>query len=97
MSDPRPWEVGDHQARWLGYLIAPDSSVLRNKVGATTAERLDVAENDLVEAPGRGFAWVNIEMTELHSACHAARTEGDTAPLRAIIAACLWTIPSTDR
>lgn len=49
MSDPWPWEVGDHQARWDGYLIGPDSEVLRNKVGATTAEQLRAAENDLLE------------------------------------------------
>lgn len=213
MSDLRPWEVGDHESRWDGYLIAPDSSVLRNKVGATTAEDLRVAENDLVEArvvelrarpglvkrtydlahlralhfqlfqdvyewagdirtvgiakgdgdensfippldierpvahvasriaesdllrtmsgdvlidevtylydylnfahpfregngrtqreffaqllaeSGRGLAWIDIEMTDLHSACHVARTEGDTAPLRAIIAAVLTDDP----
>lgn len=205
MSDPRPWEVGDHESRWLGYLIAPDSSVFRNKVGATTAEDLHIAENDLVEArvvelrsqpglvkrtydlahlrrlhlqlfqdvyewagdgrtvgiakgdgeessfippldierpvahvasriaesdllrglsgvalidevtylydylnfahpfregngrtqreffaqllaeSGHGLAWTNVEMGELHSACHVARTEIDVAPLRAII------------
>lgn len=50
MSDPQPWEVGDHEARWIGYLIAPDSSVLRNKIGATAVDELRVAENDLVEA-----------------------------------------------
>lgn len=49
MSDPRPWEVGDHQARWDAYLIEPGSPVLRNKVGATTVEELRAAENDLLE------------------------------------------------
>lgn len=49
MSDSRPWEVGDHEARWIGYLIAPDSQVLRNKVGATTVADLRTAENDLIE------------------------------------------------
>lgn len=213
MSDPRPWEVGDHESRWFGYLIAPGSSVLRNKIGATTAEDLRVAENDLVEArvvelrsrPGlvkrtydlahlrglrfqlfqdvcewagdirtvgiakgdgeensfippldierpvahvasriadsdllrtvscdalidevaylydylnfahpfregngrtqreffapllaessHGLAWIDIEMTELHSACHLARTQGDIAPLRAIIAEVLPDAP----
>jgi cell filamentation protein len=213
VSDSRPWEVGDHESRWLGYLIAPDSPVLRNKIGATTAEDLRVAENDLVEArvvelrsrpglvkrtydlahlralhfqlfqdvyewagdirtvgiakgdgdensfippldierpvahvasriaesdllrtwsgdvlidevtylydylhfahpfregngrtqreffaqllaeSGRGLAWIDIEMTDLHSACHAARTEGDIAPLRAIITAVLTDDP----
>lgn len=41
--------MGDHQARWDGYLIAPGSAVLRNKVGATTVDDLRDAENDLVE------------------------------------------------
>lgn len=50
MSAPvRPWQVGDHEDRWNGYLIAAGSDVLRNKVGATTAEELRHAENDLVE------------------------------------------------
>jgi len=42
------WENGDADAKWLGYFI-PDSSVLRNRVGATTSEQLADAENDLVE------------------------------------------------
>lgn len=49
MSHPPPWQVGDHEARWSGYLIAPDSEVLCNKVGATTVEDLRSAENDLLE------------------------------------------------
>lgn len=49
MTPPRPWEIGDHEARWLGYLIAPDSTVLRNKVGAVTSAALRAAENDLLE------------------------------------------------
>lgn len=49
MTEPRPWELGDHAARWNGYLLAPGSSVLRNKVGATTPEDLCSAENDLLE------------------------------------------------
>ncbi|KRC57012.1 MULTISPECIES: Fic/DOC family protein [unclassified Nocardioides] len=49
MIPPRPWEVGDHEARWNGYLLAPGSPVLRNKVGATTTEALRAAENDLLE------------------------------------------------
>lgn len=44
-----PWQVGDHEDRWNGYLIAEGSDVLRNKVGATTADELRDAENDLVE------------------------------------------------
>lgn len=42
--------MGDHESRWQGYLIAPDSPVLRNKVGATAVDELRSAENDLVEA-----------------------------------------------
>lgn len=49
MSDPWSWQVADHQERWDGYLIEPGSGVLRNKVGARTAEDLRDAENDLVE------------------------------------------------
>lgn len=49
MTEPRPWELGDHEARWNGYLLATGSPVLRNKVGATTAEDLRAAENDLLE------------------------------------------------
>lgn len=49
MTQPHPWEVGDHDARWLGYLVAPDSGVLRNKIGASTAKELRGAENDLLE------------------------------------------------
>ncbi|UUZ58216.1 Fic/DOC family protein [Nocardioides sp. B-3] len=49
MSEAAPWSSGDHAARWNGYLIAPDSPVLRNKVGATTVEALSAAENDLLE------------------------------------------------
>ncbi|AXK85734.1 Fic family protein [Nocardia farcinica] len=44
----RPWESGNFEARWLGYFV-PGTSVLRNRVGATTAEELVDAENDLVE------------------------------------------------
>lgn len=49
MNHPRPWEVGDHDSRWNGYLIEPNSNVLRNKLGASTAEDLRSAENDLLE------------------------------------------------
>ncbi|MHB8795164.1 MAG: Fic/DOC family protein [Candidatus Nanopelagicales bacterium] len=49
MSGRRPWTIGDHEARWNGYLIAPDSPVLRNLVHATTVEALSAAEDDLVE------------------------------------------------
>ena len=49
MSESRAWNVGDHDSRWHGYLVEPDSNVLRNKVGATTVEALRAAENDLLE------------------------------------------------
>jgi len=41
--------VGDHEQRWLGYLLPPDFKVLRNKLGATTSADLLAAENDLLE------------------------------------------------
>jgi cell filamentation protein len=50
LTTPRLWEIGNHEARWNGYLIAPDSPVLVNKLGLTTIEALQAAENDLVEA-----------------------------------------------
>lgn len=43
-----PWDTGDPEQNWLGYLI-PDTTVLLNRVGATTVEALRDAENDLVE------------------------------------------------
>lgn len=49
MSVAHPWEEGDAEARWDGYLTTPGSPVLRNLVGATTVHALRDAENDLVE------------------------------------------------
>ncbi|MET4048869.1 MULTISPECIES: Fic family protein [unclassified Rhodococcus (in: high G+C Gram-positive bacteria)] len=48
MDDVPPWDTGDYDLNWPGYFI-PGSSVLRNRVGATTRETLAGAENDLVE------------------------------------------------
>lgn len=48
MSDPRPWDTGDDDANWVGY-FNPGSTVLRNRVSATTREELLDSENDLVE------------------------------------------------
>ncbi|MTG90844.1 cell filamentation protein Fic [Cellulosimicrobium sp. BIT-GX5] len=45
----RPWESGDEQARWDGYLLA-DGRTLRNRVGATTPEMLREREDRRVEA-----------------------------------------------
>lgn len=168
MTDPRPWEVGSHEARWDGYLLGPGSTVLRNKVGATTSDDLRAAENDLLEfrltqlrsqpelvprtydlthlrrlhfqlfqdvyewagdldadglvlevtylydylnfahpfregngrtqreffaqllaESGRGIEWDAISMSDLHAACHQARTVGDVNELRAVISAAL--------
>ncbi|WP_066903723.1 Fic/DOC family protein [Millisia brevis] len=44
-----PWDTGDAEANWLGYFL-PGTTVLRNRIGATTARALENAENDLVEA-----------------------------------------------
>ena len=44
-----PWDAGDLEQNWQGYFI-PGTSILRNRVGAQTAEELRNAENDLVEA-----------------------------------------------
>lgn len=49
MTHPWSWDVADHQERWDGYLIGPGSTVLRNKLGATTVNDLRDAGNDLVE------------------------------------------------
>ncbi len=46
---PHPWETADLERNWQGYFI-PGTSILRNRVGAQTAEALRDAENDLVEA-----------------------------------------------
>jgi cell filamentation protein len=46
---PHPWDTGDLERNWQGYFI-PGTSVLINRVGAQTAEELQDAENDLVEA-----------------------------------------------
>ncbi|MBY4228306.1 Fic family protein [Rhodococcus fascians] len=48
VDDALPWDTGDYDLNWVGYFI-PGSSVLRNRVGATTRETLAAAENDLVE------------------------------------------------
>ena len=49
MTNPRSWEIGSHEARWDGYLLTLGSTVLRNKIGATTPDDLRAAENDLLE------------------------------------------------
>lgn len=46
---PHPWDTGDLEQNWRGYFI-PGTNLLRNRVGAQTAEALRDAENDLVEA-----------------------------------------------
>lgn len=62
----RPWEVGDIDQRWNGYLDldhfdpVADGYVLRNKLGAETMHELRVAEDPMVEAraltlPGFGI------------------------------------------
>lgn len=44
----RPWESGDENARWDGYLLA-DGRTLRNLVGASTPRELRQIEDDLIE------------------------------------------------
>ncbi|MEU6559896.1 Fic/DOC family protein [Nocardia nova] len=46
---PHPWDTGDPERNWQGYFIE-GTNVLRNRVGARTADALQDAENDLVEA-----------------------------------------------
>ncbi len=68
MSGARPWEVGDHEARWDAYLLAPESAVLRNKVGAASAADLRAAENDLLEfrlAELRSHPWLVLRTYDL--------------------------------
>lgn len=74
MTEPRPWEIGDHEARWNGYLLAADSEVLRNKVGATTVETLRDAENDLLE----------FRLVELRTKPNLVKRTYDLAHLKAI-------------
>ncbi|OBB10987.1 cell filamentation protein Fic [Mycolicibacterium setense] len=45
---PHPWDTGDVERDWQGYFV-PGTSILRNRVGARTADELRDAENDLVE------------------------------------------------
>lgn len=45
---PHPWDTGDIERNWQGYFV-PGTSLLRNRVGARTADELRDAENDLVE------------------------------------------------
>lgn len=49
MTDLRPWAAGDHESRWNGYFIEPDTEVLRNLLGVNDTQILADAENDLVE------------------------------------------------
>lgn len=49
-----PWDTGDFEQNWDGYFI-PRTSVLRNRVGAKTAQALRDAENDLDAEPAYGF------------------------------------------
>lgn len=46
--------------------------------GRTQREFFD----QLLSESGRGLAWNLIDLTELHEACHVARAESDTNPLR---------------
>lgn len=45
---PHPWDTGDIERNWQGYFV-PGTGILRNRVGARTADELRDAENDLVE------------------------------------------------
>lgn len=74
MTDPRPWEIGDHEARWDGYLLSPGSTVLRNKIGVVTADGLRAAENDLLE----------FRLTELRSSPRLVSRTYDLAHLRSL-------------
>ncbi|MEG2386660.1 MAG: Fic family protein [Aurantimicrobium sp.] len=49
MSSSQPWNFGSPEDRWNGYLISPDSQVLRNRLGIQNLEELQAAENDLLE------------------------------------------------
>lgn len=50
--------------------------------GRTQREFFD----QLLSESGRGLAWDAIELTELHRACHLARAEQNTEPLRMMFA-----------
>lgn len=49
MSSLQPWNFGSPEERWNGYLISPDSQILRNRLGIQNLEQLQAAENDLLE------------------------------------------------
>ncbi|MFW0787929.1 Fic family protein [Gordonia sp. CPCC 206044] len=46
----QPWNTGNPDQDWIGYFLPGSEGVLRNRVGATSAEELSVAETDLSEA-----------------------------------------------
>lgn len=48
MTEERPWQVGDEDQRWAGYLD-PETGILRNLVGARTWDELREREDTLLE------------------------------------------------
>jgi cell filamentation protein len=49
VTPAQPWNFGSPEERWNGYLVSPDSQVLRNRLGLEKLEELQAAENDLLE------------------------------------------------
>lgn len=60
--------------------------------GRTQREFFD----QLLSESGRGLAWDKIDMTELHRACHIARSDLDIAPLTAIFIRIIDDYPAYD-
>ncbi|WP_431194890.1 Fic/DOC family protein [Aurantimicrobium minutum] len=49
LKNIQPWSIGSDEERWNGYLLSPDSAVLRNKLNIRDLSDLREAENDLLE------------------------------------------------
>jgi cell filamentation protein len=71
--DALPLDTGDDELNWTGCFI-PGSSVLRNRVGATSKEALAAAENDLVE----------VRVAELRENSGAVKRTYDLVHLKAL-------------
>lgn len=81
-------------ARTVAYLYdyANFAHPFREGNGRSTREFFDL----LLSERGAGLDWQKTDLTELHSACHAARAESDLAGLTAMFARILDADPAYD-